>query len=455
VSAGEAVSDAAEAVAGARRRGLLKVLGIGFGLAVAVGNTIGAGILRTPGEVAGHLPSLLLFFGVWIVGALYAALGAVSLAELGAMLPRSGGQYNFARHAFGRYAGFVVGVTDWLSTAGSTAAIAIVVGEYSGQLVPALGGREVSVAAALIVIFTLIQWRGIRWGDRTQAVTSLLKVLVLLALVVACFVAAPGARPVQAGPALPADGALLVALVLSLQAVIYTYDGWTGVIYFSEEVREPGRDIPRAMVGSVVLIAAIYLLLNAAFVYVLPLSAIAGDPFPAGKVAGAIFGPWGDPIIRMIVIVSMLSAINALVLMAPRVLYAMSRDGLFSTRGAEVNEGGTPTTALFASALVSLAFLATGTFNSVIAVLSFFFVANYVISFSALFALRRREPDTPRPYRAWGYPWTTGIALVGSLAFLVGAVVLDPRTSSYALLVLALTAPVYLIARRLYPARDA
>ncbi len=108
-----------------------------------------------------------------------------------------------------------------------------------------------------------------------------------------------------------------------------------------------------------------------------------------------------------------------------------------------------------ASALVSLAFLASGTFNAVIAVLSFFFVANYVISFSALFALRRREPDAPRPYRAWGYPWTTGIALVVSLTFLVGAVVLDPRSSTYALLVLAATAPVYLIARRFYPARDA
>ncbi len=455
MSAGDAVAVAPDAVAGGQRRGLLKVLGVAFGLAVAVGNTIGAGILRTPGEVAERLPSLALFFGVWIAGAIYAALGAVSLAELGAMLPRSGGQYNFARHAFGRYAGFVVGWTDWLSTAGSTAAIAIVVGEYSGQLVPSLAGREVAIAGALVILFTLIQWRGIRWGDRTQALTSLLKVVALLALVAACFVLAPGRADAAAPVATPAGSALLLAIVLSLQAVIYTYDGWTGVIYFSEEVRNPGRDIPRAMVGSVVLIAAIYLLLNAAFVYVVPLSSLAGDPFPAGKVAAVIFGPLGDTIIRSIVIVSMLSAINALVLMAPRVLYAMSRDGLFSARGADVNEGGTPTIALVASALVSLAFLASGTFNAVIAVLSFFFVANYVISFSALFALRRREPDAPRPYRAWGYPWTTGIALVVSLTFLVGAVVLDPRSSTYALLVLAATAPVYLIARRFYPARDA
>jgi basic amino acid/polyamine antiporter, APA family len=432
------------------RRGLLKVLGVGFGIAVTVGNTIGAGILRTPGEIAERLPSLGLFFGVWIAGAVYALLGAVSLAELGTMLPRSGGQYVFARHTFGRYAGFVVGWNDWLSTAGSAAAVAIVVGEYSGGLLPALSGRGGLVAGALVVALTLIQWRGIRWGDRTQQVTSLLKGIVLVALVVACFLLADRAtRPAAITPTLPTGIPLLVAIIVSMQAVIYTFDGWTGVIYFSEEVRHPGRDIPRSMLGSVIVITAIYLLVNAAFVYVLPLSSMAGKTFVAGEVANVIFGPLGDTIIRIIVIVSLISAVNALVLMAPRVLFAMSRDGLFSARATAVNEGGTPTVSLLLSSLVALAFIATGTFNQVISVLAFFFVANYVVSFTALFVLRRREPDTPRPFRAWGYPVTTAIALLGSLAFLIGAVRLDPRNSTYALAVIAASAPIYLVTRRL------
>ena len=436
------------------RRGLLKVLGVGFGIAVAVGNTIGAGILRAPGEIAERLPSPVFFLGIWIVGALYATLGAISLSELGTMLPKSGGQYVFARHAFGRYVGFVVGWNDWLSTAGSAAAVAIVVGDYSGALHPSLSGRSATVAAALIILFTLIQWRGVRWGGGVQNVTSVLKAIVLVGLVIACFVLADAAaRPPDVSSPLPTSVALFVAIILSLQAVIYTYDGWTGVIYFSEEVRDPARDIPRAMIGSVLCIAAIYLLVNLAFLYVLPLSSMAGKTLVAGEVATTLFGPKGDMVIRVIMIAALLSTVNALVLMAPRVLYAMSRDGLFSQRGTEVNEGGTPTIALLLSSLVALVFAATGTFNTVIAVLAFFFVANYVISFSALFLLRWREPDAPRPFRAWGYPWTTGIALAGSLAFLLGAVALDRRNSLYALAVVLASAPIYMIVRRMLPER--
>lgn len=439
----------------ATRRSLLKVLGVGFGIAVTIGNTIGAGILRTPGEIAERLPSPVFFLGVWIVGALYATLGAISLAELGTMLPRSGGQYVFARHAFGRYAGFVVGWTDWLSTAGSAAAVSIVVAEYSSTLVPSLAGRGAAVAGGLIVFFTAIQWRGVRWGGGVQAITSLLKGVVLLALVVACLVLADsGARPADVSPALASGAPLFVAIILSLQAVIYTYDGWTGVIYFSEEVRDPGRDIPRSMLGGVLCVTAIYLLLNVSFLQVLPLSSMAGKTLVAGEVATTLFGPMGDAVIRVIMIVALLSTVNALVLMAPRVLYAMSRDGLFSARGTEVNEGGTPTIAQLLSSLVALLFVATGTFGSVIAVLSFFFVANYVVSFAAVFVLRRREPDAPRPFRAWGYPWTTGIALLGSLAFLVGAIVFDRRTSVYALAVVAASAPIYLLVRQALPARE-
>src|SRR2546421_10427458 len=143
---------------------LLRVLGVGFGLAVIIGNTIGAGIFRAPGEVASQLPNAWWFLAAWIAGGLYALLGAVQIAELGTMLPRSGGQYVFARHALGEYTGFIVGWSDWISTCGSTAAVAIVIGEFSGALFPILRGAEIPLGVAITVVFAVLQWRGIAWG---------------------------------------------------------------------------------------------------------------------------------------------------------------------------------------------------------------------------------------------------------------------------------------------------
>jgi APA family basic amino acid/polyamine antiporter len=435
---------------------LLRVLGVGFGLAVAVGNTIGAGIFRAPGEIAVHLPDPWLFLAVWVAGGLYALLGAFQIAELGAMIPRSGGQYVFSRYALGEYAGFIVGWSDWISTCGTTAAVTIIIGEFSGALFPSVSGQALVIAAAVAIAFAIVQWRGIRVGSLVQNVTSSLKAAAFAALIVAAFTLGGEAPATAASSAAsiggisgPAGPALLGAFVLSLQAVIYTYDGWTGAVYFSEEIENPGRDIPRALVGGVLAIIAIYLLFNLSLLYVLPISRIAGDDFAAGAVAEAIFGQYGDAIFRSLTIVSMLSAINAYHLMASRVLFAMSRDGLFSARASTVNAGGTPTVALFLSAAVSLLFIVFGqTFEKVITVLAFFFVANYTLSFVSVFVLRRREPATLRPYRAWGYPWTTALVLAGSAAFLAGAVASDTRNSVHALLLLAGSYPVFRIMQR-------
>jgi APA family basic amino acid/polyamine antiporter len=421
---------------------------------VIIGNTIGAGIFRAPGEIAGHLPHVWLFLAVWIAGGLYALLGSLSIAELGAMIPRSGGQYVFARYALGEYAGFIVGWSDWISTCGSVSFIAIVIGDFSGGLFPALAGNSLAIAATVAILFAILQWRGIVLGSEVQNVTSLLKALAFVALIAAAFILGgkgPAVSPTTA-VAIATGPALLVAVILSLQSVIYTYDGWTGVIYFSEEVKDPGRDIPRSMFGGVLLVIGIYLLVNLALVYVLPISKIAGQEFAAGAAAQVIFGKYGDPIFRSLTILSMLSGVNANTLMASRVLFAVSRDGLFSRKAAAVNKGGTPTFALLMSLAVALLFIVFGkTVARVISVLAFFFVANYTLSFIAVFVLRRREPDKPRPYRAWGYPWTTALALIGSVAFLIGAVASDlssgSRDSIYAVLLLAASYPVFRVVK--------
>jgi basic amino acid/polyamine antiporter, APA family len=419
-----------------------------FGIAAGIGNAIAAGIVRAPGDIAQWLPNPVLFLGVWIVGGLYALVGASSMAELGAAIPRSGGQYNFSRRAIGEYAGFVVGWSDWLSTCGTAAAVAIVIAEYSGALLPALAGalKIKFIAVGVIVGFFLLQWRGIRWGSRTQFVTAVLKTVAFLVVVAACFLFGGHARAAalsnMAPPATPSGWPLAVAFMLALQAVLYTVDGWDGVVYFGEEVRNPGRDVPRAIFGSVFSVMGIYLLLNAAVLYILPIGEIAGNNFSLGTAATRIFGPLGDPIIRSIMLASLLSCLNANQLFCSRTLYAMSCDGLFFRRVAGVNAGGTPVLSLFLSTLVGVLFV-LGSFERVIAMLSFFFVANYALSYASLFVLRRREPDMPRPYRAWGYPWTTAIALVGSVLFLAGSIATDRHNAPLALLLLLFSYPVF------------
>ncbi len=431
---------------GPARGRLLTVLGLTFGLAVTIGNTIGAGILRTPGEIAAHLPTFWPFLAVWIIGGIYALLGANALAELGTLVPRSGGQYVFVRQALGDYAGFIVGWSDWISTCGTTAAVSIVIGEYAIHLVPHLRAVEV-VALAAIALTTLVQWLGVRWGGWTQDVASLLKALAFLFLIGACY--PHGSRnPAARTMVLERAGSRLFAFVLALQAVIYTYDGWSAVIYFSEEVKERERNIPRAMFGGLFMVIALYLLLNVAFLRVVPLPTIAGENLAAGVVAQHIFGRYGDTILRSLTIVALLSAVNSNVLMAPRVLFAMSRDRLFWRGAREVNEGGTPDIALMFSSLMAAAFIVSGRFDQVIAVLSFFFVANYTLSFASLFVLRRRDPHAPRPYRAVGHPFTTGLALLASVAFLLGAIASDTRNSVYALVVLGISFPIYLLVKR-------
>src|SRR5205809_3061261 len=424
-----------------------------FGMAAAIGNTIAAGIVYTPGNVAQQLPNAWLFLGIWILGGLYALCGAPSMAELGAAIPRSGGQYNFSRRALGDYAGFIVGWSDWLSTCGTAAAVAIVISDYSGHLFAILSGHVQSLCVAFIVGFGVLQWRGIRWGSGAQLLTAALKTGAFIILVAAAFLLGGPAHKAASEPGLAAlpllsGWPLTIAVMLGLQAVIYTVDGWDGIIYFGEEVRDPGRDIPRAIFGSVFSIMGIYLLLNLIALYIVPMNEIAGNTFVLGAVADRVFGALGDPIIRSIMVISMLSCLNANQLFCTRTLYAMSCDGLFFRSATSVNTGGTPTVSLLLSTMVGvlfvlISFLSSNAFERVIAMLSFFFVANYTLSYFSLFALRKREPQMARPYRAWGYPWSTGIALAASVLFLIGSIVTDQKNAPLALGMLVLSYPVF------------
>jgi basic amino acid/polyamine antiporter, APA family len=435
-------------------RSLLTVLGVVFGLSVIIGNTVGSGILRTPGEIARHLPSVALFLSVWVMGAVYAGLGANTLAELGTMMPESGGFTVFVRRGMGPYAGFVIGWSDWLSTCSSAALAAIVIGEYSALLFGWKTGLASTIGSAVIITFAVLQWIGVKSGSRAQMITAIAKTGAFIVLIVACFVWGRGFT-VQtndtARAAVPHGFALVTALVLSMQAVIFTYDGYYAVTYFSGEVRNPAREIPRSIFGGVIAVGLLYVLVNLAFLYVLPLSKMAGDPLVAGSAAREVFGEKGDTVLRSIMIISLLSAVNAFQLMASRVLYRLGAQG-FLPSGEYVNRGGTPSVGLMLSTIVVLALVITGTFEFVLAITAFFFVANYTLTFASLLILRRKEPGAPRPYKARGHPWTTGGVFVLSIAFLTGAVAADTRNSVYSLVLLALSWPLFLLMRPKPPA---
>jgi len=426
--------------------GLLAVLGVLFGLSVTIGNTIGSGILRTPGLVAQLLPSPWLFIGVWIIGALYAALGANALAELATMMPESGGYTVYLRRSMGSYAGFVIGWSDWLSTCSSAALSAMVIGEYATILFAISKGLTAVIASTVIVVFALIQWRGIKTGSMTQNLTAIAKTAAFVILVIACFVMGHGFGGTSPAARVPSGFPFLVAFVLAMQAVIFTYDGYNGIVYFSGELRNPDRDIPRSMFGGVVSVGVIYLLVNIGFLYVLPIDKMAGQPLVAATAANEIFGPKGDAVIRILTIVSLLSAVNAYQLMTSRVLHRLSVFG-FLPGASYVNKGGTPAVALFLSAVVVIALVITGTLELVLAVTAFFFVAQYALIFASVFILRKREPNAPRPYKAKGHPWTTGLVLLASIGFLIGAAVTDTRNSLYSLVLLALSWPLYRMLR--------
>ena len=436
---------------------LLDILGLGFGLAGAVGGTIGAGILRTPGLVAAQLPSAELVLAAWLAGGLYALLGAVCIAELAAALPKAGGWYVYAERAFGKRVGFLVGWTDWLAHCIGLAWVATTVGEYGQALLPATIPQEPYMARILallaIGLFSLIQLRGLRAGSASQELLSLAKAVAFLALVAACFL-----LPIQAAPPIelppPAPMAiagwrsLSLAVVLALQAVITTYDGWASPVYFAEEFSEPGRDLPRSLIGGVLAVLVLYLLINLALLHVLPIAQLASSSLPAAAAARALAGPLGGLLITALALVSLLGLINTVVMAAPRILFGLGRDGLLPSFVAQVNGGGTPSAALLLTSAAAAALVLAGSFERLLTMGAVLYVSLPLAGIASLVTLRQREPELPRPFLTWGYPVTPLLITAVSLAFLIGSTANDWLSSLAAVALVAMGYGVCLLAER-------
>ncbi|WP_375434734.1 APC family permease [uncultured Hymenobacter sp.] len=423
---------------------LLRLLGMGFGLAVVVGGTTGTGVLRSPREVAEAVGSPNGVLLVWLAGGFYALLGANSIAELGAMLPQAGGWYGYAHRAFGEFVAVVVGWGDWVSSCVTGALVALMMATYVAALMPALAGHERTVAAAAVSGLGLIQWRGLREASRAQELTALLMALALALLLTGSWWL-PTALATTSASA-PGPGAL--ALVVAFQAVIFAYDGWYAAIYFAEEDHDPARAVPRSMLGGVGLVILTYALLNAALLHALPFSQLVGTELPLAEVADRLLGAWGRRAMLAVAVLGHLGVLNSVLLMATRVLFALSRDGHLPRPLAQVHERGTPRPALLVATGLTLVLMATGSAEQLLAVTSILFVSYYAVGFGAVLWLRRTAPELPRPYRAWGHPYTTGLALLVSVGFLISNAVAEPGNTLLAAGLVAGSYPLYKLSTR-------
>jgi APA family basic amino acid/polyamine antiporter len=414
-----------------------------------VGSTIGSGILRTPGEIAAHLDSYGWIVAVWVIGGLYALFCTVSVTELGTMLPLAGGWYVYSLRALGRYAGFLVGCSDWMVQTVSVAYLAVAFAEFAADLQPQFGGHLKITGVGILVVLMLLNWLGLRAGSRAQEITSLAKALALLAFVVACFVIPSHSTATQTPAAvLPlVRGGFAAALVFSLQAILVTYDGWYQAIYFTEEDKNPATNLPRSSIGGVFACIVIFLLVNLALFYVLPMNKLSASQMPVADAAMALFGIRGKQFILMVSLVTAISAINATLLSTPRILFGMARDGLMPRWVTYVNRGGTPTVALMTGTGVAGALVLSGSFETLISIASILFVTVYLSGFIALFMLRIKEPRLPRPFKPWLYPWGNLGVLLASAAFLVGSVLADLKHALFTLIFVALTVMVYFLIR--------
>jgi len=414
---------------------LRRILGVGFGLAVNIGSMIGVGILRASGQVAGELHTVSTILTVWALGGLYTLVGASCLTELGAALPQAGGYYVYARRAFGDWVGFAVGWTDWIMYCLVLGYVSIGMSEILAELVPQAAGAKRGIAVAILIGFIGLQWAGVRISSWFQGWTTALKFLAFFALVVAALVLS-GRSETTASPG-PVAPVTLSGLVAALQVVTISYAGWQSALYFTEEDRDPTRNLPRAMIGGVLAVIVIYLLVNIALLAILPMAELARATQPASDAAQRLAGERGGQIITVLSLISLPPMLNAIIMIGTRILFAMGRDGLVWRQTATIGAGGTPTTAMLVTAAAGVAGIVSGTFQRLVAVTAFFLLVNYAICCVALMVLRRREPGRPRPFRAWAYPWSAIVVLAGAVAMVIGTLVGDTVNGAWAVALLA------------------
>jgi APA family basic amino acid/polyamine antiporter len=386
---------------------------------LVVSGVIGSGIFLTPGSIADLLPHPGVILAAWLVGGLLSLAGALANAELGAMYPRAGGDYVYLREAFHPVAGFLVG---WLSFfaiyAGTIATLAAGFATGLGHFVVIGRGGELAVAIGLVLAVSALNFVGVRWGALANNVTAVVKVGALLAFAALGLVLGSGSadhlRPLVG----EASGLSLAAFGLALSPVLFSYLGWNSSVYVASEIRDPGRNVPRSLFLGVAICTGVYLAVNAVYLYGLPVEALRHESNAGEAAARALFGGIGGTLVALLVLVSILGTLNAMVLVGPRIAYAMALDGLFFARVDRAHARfHTPGVAIAVQALAACGvLLVLETFQRALDYTIFAILLATIADVAALYRLRRKRPERARPYRAWGYPWVPGLYLVANAA---------------------------------------
>jgi basic amino acid/polyamine antiporter, APA family len=432
-----------------REAHLVRRLGLWSSIGIVIGVTIGSGIFRTPAGIATRVPDPMLMLAVWLLGGLISLCGALSVAELAASMPQTGGWYVYLREGWGRLLGFLFGWSELvLIRASAVGAIATVFGEYflrSIGIDPALNERTADyLSAGAIVFAAAVNVRGVQYGAAIAGISTIAKFGALAFLVLASILLggqagastahfAAGGAPVQAG-----------LFGLALISVLWAYDGFADLSFAGGEVANPQRNLPRAIIIGTLAILAIYLSANVAYLYVSPIERVAQSRLIAADTMLAIFGRAGVAFISVVVMLSAFGALNASMLASPRVFFAMADDGLFFRTVAKVHPRyNTPYVAILLAAALGVAFVLTRTFEQ----LSDTFVLSiwpfYACGVGALYILRRRKPDLPRPYRVPGYPVLPGVFIAGVIYLVVNALITDPIWTTVTFGIVLVGVPVY------------
>jgi APA family basic amino acid/polyamine antiporter len=422
---------------------------------LVVSSVIGVGIFLTPGAVADLLPHPGAFLAAWVVGGFLSLAGALANAELGAMYPHAGGDYVYLREAYHRFAGFAVGwLTFFVIYAGTVATLAVGVGEGLGAFVAIGESEKVLVAVATVLACSGINYAGVRVGARVNNVTAFIKIVALVAVAAVGFAVGRGTTEHLSPLVRSGEGLSIGAFGLALSPVLFTYLGWNSSVYVASEIRDPGRNVPRSLFAGLFICTGIYLLINALYLYALPIDALRQEVRVGEVVARALFGGAGGTIAAALVLASVVGCLNATILVGPRIAYAMALDGLFFRGVDRVHaRNRTPHVAIIAQALAAIALiLVLRSFPSVLDYTTFAIVLATMADTTALYALRRRQPNRPRPYRAWGYPLVPALYLIANGGIAVAMLIGRPLECISALLVAATAIPAYLILTRATPA---
>jgi APA family basic amino acid/polyamine antiporter len=423
---------------------------------------VGSAIFLTPGRIADALPHPGLIFGVWLLGGLISLIGALVNAELGAMFPHAGGDYVYLRRAFHPAAGFLVG---WLSFfVIFVGTIATLAAGFAAGLAPFAGYGDagtLATAIAVTVATSALNYVGVRWGALANNLTAALKILALVAFCIFGPVLGAGSGrnllPLVTGATTAAP---LSAFGLALSPVLFAYLGWNAVIYVGSELRDPGRTLPRSLFVGLALCSGIYLVVNAVYLYALPVPELRQVDNAGEAAARALFGPVSGALVAVFVLASILGTLNATVLVGPRIAYAMALDGLFF-RGVDRAHGrfDTPHVAILLQCAATIAVLLvlerfpTSLFASALDYTTFAILLATIADTAALYALRRREPARRRPYRAWGYPVLPALYIAACAGIALAMLVGRPDECGVSLAMAATGLPFYLWFRSGAPAR--